>query len=177
MNRKILLIGPQGSGKSTQAKLLSEFRSVPVISTGEIFRKLAEEDSSEGRRIKEILDEGRLVDDGVTAEIVKSRLEKPDCQGGFVLDGYPRSFEQIRLFDPKFDKVFYLKLSDESIMERLLKRGRVDDTPEAIKTRLNFYREQTQPLLDHYENVGILVEIDGEKSIDEVQSEIRSALS
>ena len=167
---KILLIGPQGSGKSTQAKLLAQYLGLPYISSGDIFRQMQ-------GKIKQILDQGKLVDDETTAKLVESRLKEADCQNGFILDGYPRTEEQIKLFDPKVDKVIYLKLSDESIMKRLLKRGREDDTPESIRTRLNFYHEQTQPLLEYYQSLGILTEIDGEKPIDDVQSAIRSALS
>src|SRR3989338_507134 len=126
---KILLIGPQGSGKSTQASLLAEYLGIPKISTGDIFRKLP--------KVKEILAAGKLVDDETTAEIVKKRLQETDCQNGFILDGYPRNITQKELFDPQFEKVIYLKVPDEELMKRLLARGREDDTPESIRTRLN----------------------------------------
>ncbi len=174
---KILLIGPQGSGKSTQAKLLSEYLHLPSISTGEIFRSIASENNNQGIKIKIILDQGKLVDDEITAELVASKLKQPDYQHGFILDGYPRTEEQLRLFDPEVDKVFYLKLSDQAIMDRLLKRGREDDTEELIKTRLNFYHLQTQPLINHYKVKGMLTEINGEQSMNEVQTNIRNALS
>jgi len=173
---KLLLIGPQGSGKSTQAKLLSEYLKMPYLSTGEIFRSLASQDTEEGKRIKGILDQGKLVDDATTTGLVESRLREPSYQNGFILDGYPRTKEQARLFDPGFDKVFYLKLRDETIMDRLLTRGRFDDTKELIQTRLNLYHQQTQPLLDHYKMAGILIEVDGERSIEEVQGALRNAL-
>lgn len=163
---KILLIGPQGSGKSTQAKLLSQFLRLPYISTGDIFREM-------GGDIKQILDKGQLVDDATTSAIITERLSKADCKEGFVVDGYPRSLEQLRLFDPHFDRVFYLKLKEETVMERLLKRRREDDTEELINKRLELYYEQTQPLLDHYENLGKLVEIEGEGSIEQVYSRIK----
>lgn len=169
---KILLIGPQGCGKSTQAKLLSEYLKVPVISTGDIFRKLAPED----QRIKNLLDEGRLIDDQPTARIVKQRLSEADCQNGFVLDGYPRSIEQIQLFDPQFDMVFYLELPQEEIISRLLKRGREDDTQESIRIRLNIYYQQTEPLIEHYQKLNKLIRMNGIGSIEEIQAKIRSAL-
>ncbi len=174
---KILLIGPQGSGKSTQAKLLSEFLKIPHINTGEIFRSIASQDTEEGKRVKAILDEGKLINDQTVSGLAKERLSEADCQNGFILDGYPRNMEQVRLFAPGFDQIFYLKLSDKEIMERLLKRGREDDTVESIQTRLNLYREQTQPLLDYYKDRGILTEINGEQGINEVQTNIRNALS
>ena len=170
---KILLIGPQGSGKSTQAKLSAGYLNVPVISTGDIFRKLMQEDTGPGRAIKKILDEGRLVDDQTTSKIVKERLSQPDYQGGFVLDGYPRTVEQIRIFDPEFNKVFYLDVPEEEVIKRLMARGREDDSEQLIKTRLDLYYKQTKPLLDYYRSQGILIEIDGKGSIEKIQDEIR----
>lgn len=174
---KILLIGPQGSGKSTQAKLLSQHLRIPFVSTGEIFRKFAAEDSEEGERIKAILDQGKLVDDETVSHLAEEMLKDQEYQNGFILDGYPRTLRQRQLFDPQFDKVIYLKLSDQEIMDRLLKRGREDDTEELIKTRLDLYKLQTQPLLDYYAALGILTEINGDGSIEEVQSHIRDVLN
>lgn len=165
---KILLIGAQGSGKSTQAKLLAEYLKVPFISTGDIFRRMA--------LVKKILDEGKLVDDQTTCKIVKDRLKQPDCKLGFVLDGYPRTIEQVRLFDPGFDKVFYLDVPEEVVIERLTKRGRSDDTPESIKMRLDLYYQQTEPLLAYYRNLGILSEIDGLGTIEQIQQRVRERL-
>lgn len=165
---KILLIGPQGSGKSTQAKLLADYLKIPFISTGEIFRRMA--------LVKKILSEGKLVDDQTTCKIVKDRLKQPDCKRGFVLDGYPRTLEQGKIFDPGFDKVFYLDVPEEVVIERLTKRGRSDDTPESIKMRLDLYYKQTEPLLEFYRNLGILSEIDGLGTTLQVQQRIREEL-
>ncbi len=173
---KILLIGPQGSGKSTQAKLLAQYLQVPVISTGDIFRKLVQEDTDMGRLLKKILDEGQLVDDQTTCRIVKERLSQSDCRTGLVMDGYPRNLEQMKIFDPKFDKVFHLKVADEEVIKRLMDRGRGDDTMDAIKTRLALYCEQTRPLLDYYGGQGIFIEIDGTGSIEKIQEEIRKSV-
>lgn len=170
---KVLLIGPQGSGKSTQAALLAGFLKVPKITMGDIFRVTAQSDAPQGQRIKEILDKGNLVDDLTTSGMIKDRLNQVDCQTGFVLDGYPRTLEQVKLFEPDFDKVFYLEVPNEEILKRLLDRGRVDDTPELIKRRLDLYFNQTQPLLDYYQNKGILVEVDGRGDINMIQEAIR----
>lgn len=170
---KILLIGPQGSGKSTQAKLLAKHLNILVISTGEIFRKLSQENFGFGQIIRTILDEGRLVDDKITYKIVKERLSQPDYQQGFIVDGYPRTLEQMKLFDPEFDTVIYLDVPEKEVIKRLMGRGRKDDTPESIKMRLDLYYKQTEPLLSYYRNLGILKEIDGTGSVEKIQDEIR----
>lgn len=169
---KILLIGPQGSGKSTQAKLLANSLQIPYISTGDIFRKIALED----QRIKQILDSGGLVDDETTVELVRQRLAQVDCQNGFILDGYPRNLEQAETIDLNFDKVFYINVPEEEVLKRLLRRGRTDDTAESIKKRLELYYSQTQPRLDYYKRLGILVEVDGRGQIQTVQDEIKKSL-
>lgn len=168
MNERILFIGVQGSGKSTQAAMLAEYLGLPFISTGDIFRGMPE--------VREILAAGKLVDDEMTAGIVKKRLQESDCQSGFILDGYPRSIAQNNLFDPRFTCVIYLKVPDAEVTKRMMARGRADDTLESIKTRLGLYYEQTQPLLDYYREHGILVEIDGARSIEEIQNEIKKSI-
>ena len=173
---KILLIGPQGSGKSTQAGLLAKDLNLPKISTGDIFRELSLQDSEEGRKIKGILNSGELIDDLETAKIVEQRLNKDDCRKGFILDGYPRNKEQQQIFDPKVDKVFDLEIPNEEVIKRLLVRGREDDVMETIKKRLSLYHEQTTPLLDYYKNQGILIEIDGMGNIEDIHSMIKDRL-
>ncbi len=171
---RILLIGPQGSGKSTQGKLLEEKLQIPYISTGDIFRSIATQDTDEGRRIKQILSSGELVDDKTTVDLIKKRIQSEDSQNGFILDGYPRTLEQAnQAVDLNFDKAFYLKIPKSVVLNRLLKRGRVDDTEELINKRLDLYYQETQPLLDYYRNQGILVEINGEGDIQTIQDEIK----
>lgn len=173
---KILFIGPQGSGKSTQAKLLAEYLNIPYISTGDIFREISTKDSEGGKRIKEILDEGRLVDDETTSELVKQRVKQIDCQNGFILDGYPRTLKQIELFNPEFDRVFYLELTDEQASKRLMKRRREDDTEQLIAARLKNYHMVTDPILEYFRRKGLLRPIDGSGTIEQIQSELRRAL-
>lgn len=170
---KVLLIGPQGSGKSTQADYLADYLKVPKVTLGDIFRQLAEQDTEAGKRIKEILEKGQLVDDYTASRMMREELSRKDYQNGFVIDGYPRTLEQAGLFDPMYDKVFYLKLEREEIMKRLLKRGREDDTEELIKIRLDLYYQQTQPLLDYYRNLGNLVEINASGAVEEIERRIR----
>ncbi len=167
---KILFIGPQGSGKSTQGKLLAQYLELPYISTGDIFRQ----DKGE---IKQILDQGKLVDDQTTSKIVEEKLREREYSNGFVFDGYPRTLEQLRLFDPGFDKVLFLDLSDLEATNRLLARGREDDTKELIAERLKNYHLQTDPILDLYKQKGILVSIDGSGTVEEIQRKIREALN
>ncbi len=177
---RILLIGPQGSGKSTQGKLLAEYLKIPYISTGDIFREIATQDTEEGREVKDILESGQLVNDEKTTELVKRRLGRPDLARGFILDGYPRTPEQLNLFDDmnlKFDKILYLKIPEEKVIERLMKRGRADDTPDGVKTRLDLYNNKTEVLLESLKGYGALVEIDGEGSVDEIGQKIKTALS
>lgn len=174
---KILLIGPQGSGKSTQAQLLGENLGLPIISVGDIFRQIAVSDTDEARRIKQILDSGQLVDDQTTAELIKKRVNEEDMKDGFIMDGYPRTMEQASIFDPSFDKVIYLEIPREEVVERLMKRGRADDTALLINQRLDLYYQQTQPLLDYYKQKGLLMTLDGKGSIEEIQDKIKSSLS
>ena len=173
---KILMIGPQGSGKSTQSKLLAESLKIPVISTGEIFRKLSKERVGFGQIIRTILEEGRLEDDQTTYTIVEDRLNQSDCRQGFVVDGYPRNIEQLRLFDPHFDRVIYLDVPEQELIRRLMERGRSDDTDESVKRRLELYYQQTQPLLEYYKKQRILIEISGRGDIQTIQDEIKKRI-
>lgn len=167
---KILFVGSQGSGKSTQGKLLAGFLGLQYISTGDIFRQMQ-------GRIKKILDQGKLVDDKTTSKIVEEKLKKPEYNKGFVLDGYPRTLEQIRLFDPGFDKVIYLDLSDDEATNRLLARGREDDTEELISERLRNYHQQTDPILDYYKQKGTFFSVDGSGAVVEIQQKIRNLVN
>lgn len=174
---KILVTGPQGSGKTTQAKLLAEYLNIPFIGTGDALRKIARDDTSTGKKIRESLDRGSLVDDGVVAEVVKNRLQQADCHSGFIMDGYPRSMNQLTLYDPDFDRVFYLDISDEEVSQRLINRGREDDKPEIIAERLRIYHELTEPILSHYGATDILERVDGVGQIEEIQNRIREKLN
>ena len=171
----IVVMGPQGSGKTTQAELLAEKLSVPLISTGAITREIIEEDTKLGKRFRKLSEAGILLDDADVLAILNQRLEKQDCVNGFVLDGAPRTLPQAQKIE-NIDKVFYIKISDEVGIERLTERGRVDDTPEAIKERLSLYHLETEPVLDFYREKGILQEVDGERTVEEIQKEIGISL-
>jgi len=186
---KIFIIGAQGSGKSTQSKLLAEYLNLPFIETGEIFRNLSKDDSGLGKKVKALLQAGELVPDDITSEIVQEKLKNPEYGKGFVMNGYPRNLNQIKLFDPGFDRVFYLDVSDDEVLNRLFKRAREDDTKKLIEKRLSDYHKLTQVVLDYYKqslkfshgsnyrNLGILETIDGSGSVEEVQQRLRKALT
>lgn len=178
---RLLIIGPQGAGKGTQAALLCAKYGIPHVSTGDLFRANIGAGTELGRRAKSYMDAGELVPDTVTQDMVADRLAQPDAQGGFLLDGFPRNITQADwlaalLADSgtPLDAVVLLTAPDEVLMERMLGRGRADDTPEAIRTRLDIYYSETQPLVDYYGR--LVARIDGVGAIDEVHGRIVAAL-
>lgn len=169
---KILVTGPQGSGKTTQAKLLADFLGVTFIGTGDLVRERAEVSDEVGQKLKQALDSGQLADNQTVSSLVREKVGEE-----FVMDGYPRDEEQLNFFDPAYSKVFYLDISDEEVMSRLLKRGRADDTPDLIKERLAIYHKETEPLLNIYKEKGILEVIDGSLSIEQIKERMREVLN
>jgi adenylate kinase len=185
----VLILGPQGSGKGTQAKLISSTYGIPQIATGDMLREIKELDTELGRRVKAIYDRGDLVDDATIVELIESRLDRGDTIPGFVLDGFPRNTAQAEALDEllarlgrDLDVVFELQVVDrEVLLERLAKRaadeGRTDDTPEAICKRLEIYDRETAPLVEYYRSTrGNVVGIHAERPIEDVFAEIRAAL-
>jgi len=183
----LLVLGPQGSGKGTQAGRLSQGHGIPHVSTGEMFRAAVAAESELGRRVGPILAAGELVPDDLTVELIRERLAEPDAEHGFVLDGFPRTLAQAEALDAMLaeigrtlDAVLFFDLSDEIALERLLGRardeGREDDTPDAIGRRLEIYHDQTEPVVERYRAGGKLVPLHAERSIGEVAAEIAEAL-
>jgi len=182
----LLVLGPQGAGKGTQAKRISAEHDIPHIATGDMFRAL--DTSTElGRKVKAIMDTGDLVPDEVTVAMIEERLSQPDASAGFVLDGFPRNLAQADALDKMLasigrglDAIIFLDVPDSVGMERALSRaaleGRSDDTPETIQLRLDTYHRETKPIVEHYRTTGKLVPVHAERSIEEVSSEIRDAL-
>lgn len=187
---RLILLGPPGAGKGTQAKILTEEFGIPQLSTGDILRKAIADKTPTGLKAKAIMDRGDLVSDDVVNKIVSDRLDQPDCKPGFVLDGFPRTIAQAealdRMLDDKdmqLDAVVELKADTDTLVERVLQRARqtggarTDDTEEVIRNRLEVYRQQTEPLVAYYRGKGQLKTVDGIASVDKVSEEIRQVLS
>ena len=181
----MLILGPQGAGKGTQAKRIASEYGIPHIATGDMLRASIEGGDPLG--VQAILDRGLLVPDDVMIELIRERLSEPDAESGFVLDGFPRTMAQadalgamLREIDKDLDVVFELQVPDEVSVDRLLRRaqleGRTDDTPETIRTRLGIYHSETAPLVEHYRARGNLVGIHGDRPVDAVFGEIQQAL-
>ena len=184
---RLLIMGPPGAGKGTQAKLIAGHYAIPAISTGDIFRAMRTADTPLARQVRDIMNSGGYVSDDITNQIVAERLAEPDCDGGFLLDGYPRTIAQVETLDAALaeresplDAVLSLRADEDEVVERLLKRaaieGRSDDNEETIRVRLHVYAEQTAPLLAVYGDRGLLVEVDGLGEIDEVSERVFAAL-
>ena len=185
----VLVLGPQGSGKGTQAKLISQTYGIPHIATGDMIREMKELQTDLGRELKEIYDRGDLVGDELMIRLIESRLDRGDTIPGFVLDGFPRTMPQaealdelLRRLDRDLDVVFEFQVADRDVLlERMVKRaadeGRSDDTPEAMARRLELYERETAPLVEYYRSTrGNVVGIHADATIEEVFAEVRAAL-
>ena len=183
----ILLLGPQGAGKGTQGKLIAAEYGVPHVATGDILRAAIAGGTELGRKVKPIYDAGQLVPDDLMIELIRNRLEQPDTEAGFILDGFPRTTVQAEALDSMFSDIgrsfnvaFALQIPDEVAFERLRLRaeleGRADDTDEAIKRRLDNYHRETEPLIEHYRTRGNLVPVRGHRTENEVFADIQAAL-
>jgi adenylate kinase len=214
MDTYIVLLGPPGAGKGTQAQFVSEKLNLPHISSGDIFRENLKKQTELGQKAKEFMNRGELVPDDVTISMIRERLSRPDCAQGALLDGFPRTPAQAEAlssmledFSGQVDAVPYIKVSEEELIERLSGRWtcraeghvfnekydppekpgvcdydgselyqREDDKPATVKRRIRVYLEQTQPLIDYYRKRDLLIEVNGEQSIDAVSADLLSAL-
>ena len=185
---RLLLVGPPGAGKGTQAAILAETFGIPAISTGDIFRNNVANETPLGLKVKAIMEAGEYVPDSLTNDIVADRLRESDARSGFLLDGYPRTPDQVDELDrilaadnAALDAVVLLVADADVVVARLLKRateqGRIDDTEEIIRHRMNVYVEQTSPIIDGYDARNLVVRVDALGAVDEVTARIVDALA
>ena len=185
---RLILMGPPGAGKGTQAKIIAARHGIPAISTGDIFRANVTQGTPLGLEAKRYMDAGEYVPDEVTNKMVRNRIDEPDAQPGFLLDGYPRTLAQVHELDGmikftghELDGVIVLTVDNEELVQRLLERakveGRADDTEEVIRRRQEIYADQTEPLIEVYRDRGILIEVDGMGEVDEVTSRVEESLA
>ena len=181
---RIVLLGPPGAGKGTQAELLAGQLGVPAISTGDMLRQAVSSDTELGRRVQGIMAAGELVDDGTMADVVKDRLARADARQGFLLDGYPRTLPQAHTLEGiltgagrELDAVLLVEVPEEELVRRVVLRGRGDDDrEEVVRERFRVYREKTEPLIGYYRERGLLYPIDGNLPVDKVTSQMLIAL-
>ncbi|MFC6009703.1 adenylate kinase [Nocardia lasii] len=178
---RVVLLGPPGAGKGTQAVLLSEKLGVPHISTGDLFRANISQQTALGREAQKYMDAGDLVPSDVTNRMVEARVGEPDAANGFVLDGYPRTVDQgdalkkiLEHYGTEVDAVLCFVVPESLLKERMLARGRADDTEDVIDNRLRVYREETEPLLEYYD--GLVVTVEGVGGVEEVNARALAAL-
>jgi adenylate kinase len=185
---RLLIVGPPGAGKGTQSARLTTTFGIPAIATGDIFRANIKNQTDLGKQVSAIINAGDYVPDSLTNDLVASRLREADCKGGFLLDGYPRTLEQLRFLDEvlaaegtALDAVIQLVADEDEIVSRLLKRaheeGRTDDTPETIRHRQGLYQRETAPLIAVYKERGMVLEVDALGPVDDVAARIESALT
>lgn len=182
MGRRLLILGPPGAGKGTQAEMLCRALGIPHVSTGAMLREHVEQGTDLGKMAKEIMDSGDLVPDDIVVAMVEERLSRDDAACGWLLDGFPRNAAQAQALDDvlgadAIDTVVMVDVPEDEIVARVMARGRSDDTEETTRTRLAVYREQTEPLIRLYEERGLLCRVDGVGAIPEVLCRIVEVLA
>ena len=182
MKKHLLFLGPPGAGKGTQASLISNSHDYLHLSTGELLRQEVDNKTTLGIQVKEIINSGKLVDDELVLEIVKQNLAL--SKQGWILDGYPRNISQadsltkvLNELNQPLEKVFYLNLDEEILVKRLINRGRADDNEKIIRTRLDIYKETTEPLIAYYKNLEILEYIEGDRDLKSISDDIKQKMA
>jgi len=180
---RLVFIGPPGAGKGTQAERIIETYRLAHLSTGDMLRAARDARTPIGVKAEQYMSQGQLVPDDIIVAIIEERLQKPDCQQGFLLDGFPRTLPQAEALDrmltqagTPLDVVLELRVPEEELFRRLSGRGRADDKPEVIRQRLVAYRQQTEPLLDYYGKAGLLASVDGLGTVEEIFARLRTHL-
>jgi adenylate kinase len=178
---KLLFIGPPGAGKGTQAALVARRLGIPHISTGEMFRHQVAKGTELGKRVEAIMEEGGYVPDDITVAMLAERLTDPDAAPGFILDGFPRTGPQVEALDrliglDGLDRVVLFEVDEDALVNRIMSRGRADDTEEAVRNRFKIYQEQTAPLIEAYGDRGLVVQVDGTGRVEEVTDRVLKAV-
>jgi adenylate kinase len=175
---KLVLIGIQGAGKSTQGNMLSNELGIPYLSSGHVFREMSKDKSKIGRWLKETLNSGALVPDEQTLEIILTYLQKPEYSKGYILDGFPRTVPQAEAFGNEAEKVIYLDVSDREALWRISGRAsdREDETLHAIRKRIALFHEKTEPVIEYYRDQGKLIQVNGEQEVEVVFQDIMKHL-
>ncbi|MBE9169481.1 adenylate kinase [Pleurocapsales cyanobacterium LEGE 06147] len=181
--KKLIFLGPPGAGKGTQAEILADFYQIPHISTGDMLRQAIAQKTPLGQKAQMYVEKGELVPDDLILDLIKERLNRPDSQKGWILDGFPRNVSQasfledlLNQLDRAADRVINLEVPDRVLIERMLGRGRKDDNEETISRRLEIYRERTAPVIDFYRKRNMLEPINGNLSLEEVTASLKAAI-
>lgn len=183
MATRLIFLGPPGAGKGTQAQLLAQLLNIPHISTGDILRGAVAQGTPLGQKAQDFMQKGELVPDELLLDLVRERLSQVDAQNGWILDGFPRNVSQATFLDKLLQETqqncqcINLEVPDQVLVERMLERGRNDDTPESIKTRLNIYHNDTAPLIGYYRDQSSLKVVDGDRSMEDVTQSLKQLVS
>ena len=172
---RVIMLGGPGSGKSTYSKFITKHFQIPHVYTGDMMRDLAKQDTPIGRRVKSALDKGDYVDTKIVLDTLEARLQRKDTKRGYVLDGFPRSMQQVREMETRdigYDHVVFLDVAEDEVIRRLTSRGRADDKPEIIKNRIAVYKRETEPVIKHYMNDMITINVKGGEPIEDIAADI-----
>tara|TARA_Y100001937_G_scaffold125290_1_gene191793 strand:- start:2083 stop:2691 length:609 start_codon:yes stop_codon:yes gene_type:complete len=172
---RVIMLGGPGSGKSTYSKYITKHFQIPHVYTGDMMRSLAQQDTDIGRKVKSALSKGDYVDTKIVLDTLEARLQRKDTKRGYVLDGFPRSMQQVREMDKRnigYDHVIFLDVAEEEVIRRLTSRGRADDKPDIIKNRIAVYKRETEPVIKHYQDKMITIEVKGGEQIEDIAADI-----
>ena len=172
---RVIMLGGPGSGKSTYSKFITKHFQIPHVYTGDMMRSLAQQDTEIGRKVKSALDKGDYVDTKIVLDTLEARLQRKDTKRGYVLDGFPRSMQQVREMERRnigYDHVVFLDVAEDEVVRRLTSRGRADDKPDIIKNRIAVYKRETMPVIKHFENKMLNIRVEGGEQIEDVAANI-----
>ena len=172
---RVIMLGGTGSGKSTYSKFITKHFQIPHVYTGDMMRSLAQQDTDIGKKVKSALDKGDYVDTKIVLDTLEARLQRKDTKRGYVLDGFPRSMQQVREMERRnigYDHVVFLDVAEDEVVRRLTSRGRADDKPDIIKNRIAVYKRETMPVIKHFENKMLNIRVEGGEQIEDVAANI-----